>query len=179
MKFAVFLIFPVFSLLPAVGTAQVLSGRPILDLLDIIPPPPPTFWPPPPVYWLSFILLILLVFWLVVKLVARQRQYRFQRQIDRAFEEFLDLPPRYQLIGVNRVLRRVALTRYPRDRVAALHSWSWQAFLTGTSPNDTPLDPEKGRFLVQSAYEPIEPDATTAADLIHWARRWLWHHRPR
>ncbi len=159
--------------------AQALSGRPTLDLQDVIPPPPPGFWPPPPIYWLAALAAGLLLWWIVRRWRAYHRRRQFQRQVERTFEEFLDLPPRYQLIGLNRVLRRVALMRYPRDRIAALHSWAWQEFLTDTSPPTAPLPADQGRFLVQSAYEPLEPDAAIAADLVQWARHWLWHHRPR
>ena len=72
------------------------------------------------------------------------------------------------------LLRRVALVRYPRDRIAALSGDDWLAFLDATSGSQA-FSAGPARILGNDRYAPrVELDVATLDSL---ARAWLRAHR--
>ena len=114
-----------------------------LPLRDIHLPDAVSWWPPAPGWWVLSALLALLALALILIL----RRYR-RRSLVRAARRVLDQAfarhaeggdARPLLAEVSLVLRRTALSYFPRDEVAGLTGETWLAFL------DRDLEPAKLR----------------------------------
>ena len=108
------------------------------QLHDIIVPAPVPWWPPAPGwYWvLGFVLVLALVF--AFRAFIRWQRNRYRRE---ALAELAQLE--YQLksagarasvlLALSELLKRTALTAFPREQVASLTGLEWFAFLDGTA----------------------------------------------
>ena len=109
-----------------------------LDRLhDIVMPPPSAWWPPAPAWsWILGIVLVLLLA-LVVRsfLLWQHNRYRREALTElRRHESSLNDPARRAetLSAIAELLKRVALTAFPREQVAALTGPAWFSFLDKT-----------------------------------------------
>ena len=145
-----------------------------LQLRDIHTPGVPEFWPPAPGWWLLAVAAIILLVWLGIKL----RHYlRFRRQRNQVLQMLDELAGRFDsaqapewLSELSILLRRVALTRFPRRQVASLHGRDWLHFLDQTGGNGRFSD-GPGQVIASGPYQResrIEPGA-----LISLARDWI------
>ncbi len=110
-----------------------------LQLKDIHTPGLPEFWPPAPGWWMVALLSIALLIWASFAL-RRFLQLRQQRQqvlalLSQLEEAFDPNQAAHHLGELSILLRRVALTRYPRQQVAALTGNEWLKFLDKTGGN--------------------------------------------
>ena len=124
------------------------DGDPLSALRDIHLPPEPAFWPPAPGWWIVALLMALLAgastLW--GRRVARRRRPR--REALRALgalREALaagEAPHRVAAESAS-LLRRVALSRYPRSKVGGLTGKAWLEFLDahGSLPGSGGLPP--------------------------------------
>lgn len=99
------------------------------QLRDIHLPAPVSWWPPAPGWWFVAALLLFLAavgYWLL-------RRWRRQRWRREALEELARLrqsaATSRQLAQLSMLLRRVAVTCFPRQDVASLTGPEWLAFL--------------------------------------------------
>jgi hypothetical protein len=157
----------------APGVDQPASIGERLDLRDIHLPAEPGFWPPAPGWWLLFALLVAWAFWLARLGWRRYRQWRRRRRIlgelDRLRARRLQGPA--LIAAVSALLKRVALSRYPRAEVAALTGEAWVAFLD-RSGGDGRFARGAGRMLAEGAYAPAIAELDEQA-LLAIARDWL------
>ena len=125
-------------------------------LRNIHPPDALSFWPPAPGWWL---LAALLLCWIAGRAFSRRSQRRNLRSEARA--ELGYIGSRYDThrdpidlaIDLSSLLRRVALARFGRDVVAALHGEAWIDFLVRTSGRDSDAFPcEVGGALTVALY---------------------------
>ncbi len=144
-----------------------------LDLRDIHLPAAPGFWPPAPGWWLLFALLLAFALWLGRFGWGRYRQWRRRQRIlgelDRLQARELRGPT--LVAAVSALLKRVALSRYPRAEVAVLTGDAWVAFLD-RSGGDGCFAQGAGRVLAEGAYAPEIADIDAQA-LLAVARDWL------
>jgi hypothetical protein len=140
-------------------------------------PEPVSWWPPAPGWWVLALLVLVLAAALGLGFARRYRRGRPSRI---ARQELAALRAAYQRDGdaaalsrgLSRLLRRVALSRFPRRRVAGLTGEDWLAFLDeqggGGRFHDGP-----GRLLVEAPYRPApELPADALTDLVReWVRR--------
>jgi hypothetical protein len=150
---------------------QALSG-----LRDIHLPPPVNWWPPAPGWWLlaALLLVLLLLFWRGWR--ARRRRLALHRE---ALAELAAIRRQYESDGnrqelvrrLSRLLRRVAISRFPREEVAGLVGDPWLAFLDRAFHGNGFLE-GPGRILAEGGYR---PDAGTfdAEALFELVERWL------
>jgi hypothetical protein len=147
------------------------------DLRDIHLPTAVSWWPPAPGWWLLAALVLLLVIGLLVwqRLRARDKWRRY------AMAELASLRVRSdsaeESTGLVRelsvLLRRVAISRFPREEVAALSGDAWLAFL------DRPLGEEagfraSGQLLLTGPYVRSAAIDTQALNtLFDLCERWL------
>ncbi len=145
-------------------------------LRDIHLPAPISWWPLAPGWWLLLgVLLTLLAFTLWIALHRRRNRWRRAATVElkrlRQAWQRGEVEPGQLVQQLSILLRRVALTRFPRHQVAALHGEEWLAFL------DHPLArPEfssgVGRVLAAGPYTPVAATDDPEA-LFTLARRWL------
>jgi hypothetical protein len=146
-----------------------------LDRLhDVIVPPPVSWWPPAPGWVvIGFILALILVYWLIQG--VRHWQSNCYRR------EALKLLETADFSGVElaTLIKRVALSVYPRTRVASLTGEQWLIFLDQTGRTDA-FTKGSGRWIARLAYEPqliaSLPDAEQRG-LIAAIRVWITRHR--
>jgi Domain of unknown function (DUF4381) len=146
-----------------------------LDRLhDVIVPPPVPWWPPAPGWVVvGFLLALVLVYWLI-RGVRHWQSNSYRR-------EALELLETAHSSGAElaTLIKRVALSVYPRARVASLTGEKWLTFLDQTGRTDA-FTKGSGRWIARLAYEPqlsaSLPDAERRG-LIAAVRHWITRHR--
>ncbi|HEX5126979.1 MAG TPA: DUF4381 domain-containing protein [Rhodocyclaceae bacterium] len=148
-------------------------------LRDIHLPPPISWWPPAPGWWLlvALVPLLGLVFYIVLRLRRRNRW----RVV--ALAELTHLRQQYaaqnlsaqKLVGeLSVLLRRVAISRFPREQVASLSGEAWLEFLDHALGDEAVFKTDGGRLLSVAPYLPstaIAEDSLNA--LLALCERWL------
>lgn len=154
-----------------------MTTDPLADLRDWHLPDPVSWWPPAPGWWLVATgILVALV--LVARLWLRRRsrtslQRAARRELERLGHELAaDGDRRRYLAELSRLLRRLALARYPRAQVASLTRDDWLAFLDATGGAGEFSD-GVGRMLVESAYRPADEINFDPERLAALVRRWI------
>ncbi|MFN3786562.1 MAG: DUF4381 domain-containing protein [Thiothrix sp.] len=144
-----------------------------LPLRDIHLPEAITWWPPAIGWWLLALALFAGVVWVLRYWLRRQRK---EQVLDIALRELEQLPVRY---GVNTkallreltvLLRRVAISRYGRERVAGLTGMAWVNFLDAQAGR-TLFGKQLAYLLTEVPYRP-ETQADTQ-QLLHAIRLWI------
>lgn len=151
-----------------------------LDRLhDIVVPAAAPWWPPAPGWlWLLGIGSIVALAALL-RAAARWQRNRYRRE---ALAELMRLEGAAHdagvALGMSELLKRVALTAYPRAEVAALNGRQWFAFLDRTG--GTHFASGLGATLERTTYRP--PAGALAVDEIRALageiRTWIRQHRP-
>ena len=149
-----------------------------LPLRDIHLPDPVSWWPPAPGWWglVMFCLLLILMVW---ALMRARRRGRLKKQSLIELQQFIE---KFQSDGdvqqltaqLSVLLRRLALSLYPRRQVAALTGTEWLRFLDmSLTPdgNDKALSEGVGRVLIEAPYNPNSQVDGIA--LINLIQRWI------
>lgn len=156
-----------------------------LDRLhDLVPPPAVPWWPPAPAwYWIQGLLCIVILVWLLRAFMHRQRN-RYRRE---ALAEFArhqaalrDASQRGDaLAALAELLKRTAITAYPREDVASLTGAAWDGFLDRTV-REKVFSPGGGSLLESAAYDPrsvSHVDEKKAREVARQVHAWISHHR--
>ena len=157
------------------GLSQPELGSALSDLRDIHLPAEPGWWPPAPGWWLLTALCILAVI-----SVARYWRRTLQRRGPRreALQQLAAIRDRWQAAPqsgsvppeLSVLLRRVALSRFPRSSVAALNGEQWLSFLDQTGETEE-FSSGAGAILASGPYRP--DGATDTVPLFDLAQRWI------
>ena len=133
--------------------APPVINNPLQALHDIHLPADPPWWPLAPGWWIVLgaaitVSALILIFW--------WRKHRWQKNIQTEINTVIvknsaDL--RLQLAGLSSLLRRVALYRFPKEKVASLHGRAWLEFLQSNSSD---------KHFEQSIIEPLAVGAYQA-----------------
>jgi len=131
---------------------------PLANLRDIHIPGTLDPWPPAIGWWLLAILSVLLTAYCVLKLYQWWRSNQYRREGVRSLNDLLndyDSDKAY-LQAYSDLLKRVALSKYPREMVANLTGEAWVSFLD-KSANTKEFSMGAGQVLIQGNYE-TNPD---------------------
>lgn len=156
-----------------------MNGLPTaaLDLRDIHAAAAPGWWPPAPGWWvlgvLALVVLLLLARWTWRRVRAARRQRRILAALDTLATDTAAAGMSAFLAALSALLRRVALRRYDRARVAPLSGIDWLRFLDATG-GEGAFEHGAGRALADGAYRP-ETDPVARDELLDLARRWILH----
>jgi hypothetical protein len=169
------------ALTPTAPPAPAAMPDPLAGLRDWHLPDPVSWWPPAPGWWLVAALAL-------VALLLAGRWWRRHRRRGAAVRAALGelralrvqlaagLDPQGFAAAISVLLRRLALTRFPREQVAGLSGASWLAFLAATGGGEG-FSQGPGRVLAQSPYRnpaAATPDAVAdPAALADLAERWI------
>lgn len=157
-----------------------------LDRLhDIIVPPPVPWWPPAPgVQWL-FVCGAVVLLAVVLRAFLHWQRNRYRREALAEFRRWDAMlsQEKSRLIGLSglaELLKRTALSAFPREEVAALTGAPWLAFLDRTGGGGAAFASEEGALLEAAAYRAVSEDQLEAARVRQAAElveRWIEHHR--
>jgi len=151
------------------------SGQTALQLRDIHLPAEPGWWPPAPGWWIVAALALLLLVW-VSRIALRRYRLHRQRQRLLARLDALAQPDGTLTPGavaeISTLLRRLALMRYPRQRVAALTGSEWLRFLDETGGNNR-FSRGPGQVLASGPYQARLPADVDFAALSNLVRDWI------
>jgi hypothetical protein len=150
--------------------------QPALQLRDIHLPPAPSFWPPAPGWWIVAAVLLALLAWagLVVwrrRLLHRQRQ-GVMEVLARLESGLASERSPERLAYISVLLRRLALMRFPRARVAALTGMAWLRFLDESGGHGGFAD-GPGRVLGSGPYQRALPPDFDVEGLVALVRVWV------
>ena len=133
-------------------------------------------WPPAPGWW-GLLVILLLAGAALARRRWRQRALRraAMATAERLYSDYRRHRDQTELVkGLSILLRRTALARHPRQRVAGLEGDAWLAFLdqTGGAPGAGFRD-GPGRVLTTLPYGADE--AADVENLMALVRRWIRH----
>lgn len=149
------------------------------QLRDIHLPEPVSWWPPAPGWWLLLALLLafsgLALWWL-----RKRRNGRWRREAVREWTRLKERWGREQssasdvAAGLSVLLRRVAISRFPRSEVASLTGEDWLRFLDVPMASGSEADGFRrgaGRALIDAPYNPRAQADMEA--LLELCKRWI------
>lgn len=147
------------------------------NLNDIVQAGPVAWWPPAPGWYVLAGALVLAVAWAAFRGLARWQRDRYRREAGRELDAIRrDGPVAAPRIPV--LLKRVALSAWPRERVAGLSGPDWLAFLDRAARSDV-FSGSAGALLERAAYGAAPAlSAEEFEALCVAARSWIRGHRP-
>lgn len=139
-------------------------------LHDIHLPAAVSWWPPAPGWW-GVVALVVIAAALVYVIYTRRRRNRWRAKALAELARLRDAAPERRLRDLSVLLRRVAISRFPRHDVAALTGEAWLAFLDRTLGDAKAFQSEAGRVLLSGPYA-CEAEVDTASLLV-LCERWI------
>ena len=155
---------------------------PLAQLRDIHLPGAIESWAPAPGWWLLGILAICAIAYGLYYLFMLWQRNQYRREgitaLKALLSEYENDPETVDYLEkYSQLLKRVALTYYPRDKVASLTGEAWVAFLDQTgATRDFGMGP--GQILIEGNYSPTDNTSFPADELHRIAERWIRDHRP-
>ena len=139
-----------------------------LDRLNgLAVPDPVPFWPPAPGWWLLLAVLLVVAAVVLIRSVRRHRANAYRRA---ALAELDRLQVTADLVGL---LKRTALSAWPREDVASLGGERWIAWLGETGSSTVP--PGLQPVLLEAPYS--DPGEAAPHALREFVANWIRSHR--
>ena len=145
------------------------------NLHDLVMPVPVSWWPPAPGWVIVSAVLVMVLGWWLIRAIRHWQSNSYRR-------EALVLLGKIDGSGTELpiLIKRVALSAYPRERVASLTGEQWLAFLDQTGHTDA-FTTGAGRWLARLPYEPrltASLSTTELTGLRTAVRDWILRHQP-
>ena len=156
------------------------------NLHDIVVPLAVSWWPLAPGWYAVVAVLVVLLGWAAQRTAVRHRRNAYRREARRAIAALranAREPANVQraVLDLAVLLRRVALTAYPRTRVAPLTGAEWLRFLDDTGATEA-FSGAPGACLTTAVYgragrgaNPLPPEPL--GELFDAAEAWVRSHR--
>ena len=144
------------------------------NLNDIVVPATVPAWPPAPGVYLLLLVALVIVAWLAVRWIQRWQRNRYRREALRELARVRGSAD--AATNLPRLLKRAALSAWPRERIAALNGEAWHRFLDQSAGMSRFCD-GAGEILDRLAYGGAactEPEMRLVLDA---AETWLRRHR--
>jgi len=155
------------------------------NLNDIVLPATVGWWPLAPGWYILFGLLLTALAWFGYRTLHRWMNNRYRRaallELQLLEERIRDPEARdANLRQIPILLKRTALSSYPRSQVASLSGKDWFHFLNSTveNPSFTEFIANTLSKISYSSGELSDIDSTATAALLNASRQWLKHHQP-
>lgn len=136
-------------------------------LHDLVVPTPVPWWPPTPGWWIVLALLAIALVALLGRMLIHWQRNRYRRDALNLVDHLLP----EELPGL---VKRVALSAWPREQVAHLTGQPWLAFLDRTGET-TVFTTGAGRVLESLIYQPIPQE--DLSEMRRAIRHWIRNHR--
>jgi len=147
------------------------------NLNDIVLPPPVPWWPPAPGWFVLAALLLLALLWLGARAWRRGRRNRYRREALRLLARSEEANDPVSTQYVPELLKRAALSAYPRNKVAALSGDDWHRFLDESAGMQR-FARGAGHLLDRLAYgRETALSSEELQELYGAAEQWLQRHR--
>ena len=147
-----------------------------LQLRDIHMPGAAPFWPPAPGWWIVAALLVALLAWGLVVPWQRERLHRTRRGLIDALAklqaDFARERSSEHLSRIALLMRRLALSKFPRERVAALTGRAWLRFLDESGGRGR-FSNGPGRVLASAPYQRAVPPDMDVDAFVELVREWV------
>lgn len=156
---------------------MTVQADPLAELRDIHLPPAIEAWPPAPGWWLIAALIIAVVIGAIYYTYKRWTRSAYRREASRHLEKLKNDHGHDQqvfLTEFNELLKRVALTAFPRSEVANLTGEAWVAFLDETSRSHD-FSMGAGQILIDGQYRPLS--AVDVEALHQLGEQWIRQHQ--
>jgi hypothetical protein len=142
------------------------------QLHDIHLPAAVSWWPPAPGWW-AVAALVLIAYGVGCFFYVRRRRNRWRGYALAELARLRDAAPERLVRELSVLLRRVAISRFPRRDVAALTGEAWLAFLDHTLGDGTAFRSGAGRVLQSGPYaNDVRVDAASLLSLCEcWIKR--------
>lgn len=145
----------------------------LLDRMhDPVVPEPVSWLPQTDGWWVLLIWLVLLAIIGTARLAEHRRLNRYRREALTELEAIRKAAGPGSAAAVAELIKRTALTAFPRTEVAALYGEAWSAFLSRTGGNDPEID-AAATGIARAAYMPD----VEVTDIAPGAERWIRRHR--
>ncbi|MEZ2345556.1 DUF4381 domain-containing protein [Terriglobus sp. RCC_193] len=141
---------------------------PLDQLYDFYQPPLPSWRPQTVGSYVTLSILAILLTGLLVFLWHRWRRNRYRREALRALAHT-------DVRGISELLKRTALSAWPRTQVAALTGPAWLTFLN-TSASQAPFDSSVANQLEVMAFSAAETSDEDESALRSAAALWIREH---
>jgi Domain of unknown function (DUF4381) len=142
---------------------------PLDKLHDFYQPPPPA-WTPQTIGWYGvFAILAILSMWITIRSVRRWLANRYRRE---ALRELVLLQPEQ----FSTLLKRTALSAWPREKVASLNGEAWLNFLNETA-DDSIFQCNPGNRIEEISLRPIILSGNDEQELRKLTAEWIRRHR--
>lgn len=150
---------------------------PLANLREIHLPAEVSFWPPAPGWWVLAVVTTIAIFASLLLYNRHRRRSLYRRE---ALAQLQRLScdgesPSRQMAEINRLLKRVALTAYPNQALAQLHSEYWLDFLQRSAPA-TRLEESVALLLRDRLYSPNAVTLNDIEPLLHYSKHWIQNH---
>ena len=159
-----------------------MNEDPLAQLRDIHLPQEVGLWPPAPGWWIVAAIILASIIYYVVRRyqIVQQNKYRQEaiQQLTLAWQSYLqNHDSQSYLLQLTQLLKRAALTAYPRLNINNLRNEQWLALLDDSLPDrNFHFLQDIGRQLLALPYQP--PSAEIDLEPLHQlCIRWLREHR--
>ncbi len=140
-------------------------------LHDLVLPPPEPLWPPTPGWSIVLLTIAFIALGFILKWVIRWQSNRYRREAIHLLDH-----PETTTAMFSSIIKRAALTKWPRSEIADLTGSRWLEFLDRSADMDS-FATGPANKLEAAAFDPtsiIHDDALKRA-----ARVWIIQHRRR
>lgn len=143
---------------------------PLGNLHDFYQPQPPSWYPQTIGWYIVFAIVALLIFWLVLYLLRHWHKNRYRR-------EALSQLSHIEAAELSALLKRTALSAWPREEVAALSGPAWLKFLDDSTGHPLFAEAPANR-IEELALQPSTISSEDEAALRHASASWIKYHKP-
>jgi hypothetical protein len=144
-------------------------NAPLDKLHDFYQPPPPAWTPQTAGWYIVFTIVGLLLLWGVLHFIRGWTANRYRRE---ALRELAAAP----VDGISALLKRAALSAWPREKVAPLSGDAWLRFLSASGGDDS-FRCSPGMHVEEIALTPSALSSEEEDALRKIAERWIRRHR--
>jgi len=149
------------------------------NLHDIVVPGPVALWPPAPGWYAVLAVAVTALVLLLWKYGCHWRRNRYRGEALKKLDRLGHDPAGGDLSELPVLLKRAALSAWPRQQVAGLVGEDWHRFLDQSANTDL-FRCGAGDLLDRLAYAPGDGAALSGEEkktVLDAARMWLRHHR--